>query len=1392
MAFEEYFTSLPDGAVTFDGVDLQVDSGSEIDNVAPENLSDLTLQVNSGEVVLVLGNTTSELFKALFRAKKEVLYAPKEKLRFKNYSFDQFAHTCPYQIIYNDELDVHYPHLTVKQTIDFALKCKFDISEPEIQKLRNDLLSQFGLSHVLDTILGDEFVRGVSGGERKRVSIVEAFIAKGSIYIWDNATKGLDSASALDFLQVLQKMAKASRSINLVKVSQASDNILSKFDKVLMLGDHRQLFFGTITECLDHFQNKLGIVKEPSDCIIEYLLSILSSQSTRSFTADHDSFRDNDYKGKTNSVYISSQAKSYTELDLYNLWLRSSNYQYWKQITASVTANPPEKLLGSIKTNADVEPAFKISLVKQIHICTKRAFQRSLGDKTYLIAQFISVLIQSLVIGSLFYDLPMTTVGSFSRGSLTFFSILFFTFISLSEMPNSFQREPIIKKQANFYFYRRWVETLATAIFNCFFKFLLVIVFSIVLYFLAHLQYDASRFFIFLLFLAIYNFNMVSLFALTSYIAPTLALANFLAGVLLLGIAMYASYVIHLHDMHPWFVWIAYLNPALYAMESILSNELFNLKLDCHDTIVPRGPTYNNVSFAHKACAWQGATLGNDYVRGQDYLKSGLNYSYGQVWRNFGILIGFLCFFLVCSLVAGEYIKPMFQERDIQKLTRKLMNYLPFLRQTVSAPKPCDFEESKVLSSRVTVESLASYEKRSSSSGSCDEEAPFHQLQGNYLKPTKHVVSWLNINYTVEGKKLIDNASGHIASGLTALMGESGAGKTTLLNILSKRTETGDLSGEILIDGKPLDNDFAFKRSIGFVQQNDLHLELLTVHESLKISSELRGDSDMECVQFISNLLNLKPNTLVKNLNPTEKKLLSIGVELVTKPSLLLFLDEPTSGLDADAAIIIVKFLKQLSTLGQAIFCTIHQPSKTVISYFDNLYLLQRGGSCVYFGPLNSAGAYFCQHDSTLVYDKENDNPAEFFIDVVGNSLSSDETTSGDRKKYEGSRKDWKAIWKDSKDKQIIDTETEELIEQQKADSIDYTTSVWKQMSYIEQLFKIINRQWLVTKRDRSYICAKYLLNGGGGLFIGFSFWHITPNLSGLQNTIFFCFMALCVSSPLINQVQDKALSSKKVFVARESISETFHWSILPLAQTIVELPLAITSSTLFFVCAFFSCKFDNSPHSAGVFYLNYILFSAYYVTLGLWLIFTFPTLQTAAVFVAFIYSFTASFCGVMQPYGLFPVFWKFMYRVSPYTYFVDTFVSALLHNREVVCDISEYVPGQPLPGQTCGQFFAPFIADNGGKLKNPTTYTVCGYCTYTVGDDFLQQQNMSYDHIWRNFGIEIAYVFFNVFAMFVGFYLTNYAKLWQRLYALTLGTLTSARKSDILSTGPLSRSNWS
>ena len=166
------------------------------------------------------------------------------------------------------------------------------------------------------------------------------------------------------------------------------------------------------------------------------------------------------------------------------------------------------------------------------------------------------------------------------------------------------------------------------------------------------------------------------------------------------------------------------------------------------------------------------------------------------------------------------------------------------------------------------------------------------------------------------------------------------------------------------MDGQQRDS--SFQRKTGYVQQQDLHLETTTVREALKFSALLRQPAHIsrkDKIAYVDEVIKLLDmheyaDAVVgvpgEGLNVEQRKRLTIGVELAAKPSLLLFLDEPTSGLDSQSAYSIVRFLKKLASAGQSILCTIHQPNSALFENFDRLFLLQKGGECVYFGEIGS------------------------------------------------------------------------------------------------------------------------------------------------------------------------------------------------------------------------------------------------------------------------------------------------------------------------------------------------------------------------------------------------------------------------------------------------------
>jgi len=136
------------------------------------------------------------------------------------------------EMTYQAETDVHFPHLTVGQTLLFAALARTPKNRiPGVTRqryaehMRDVVMAVFGLSHTVDTKLGNDYIRGVSGGERKRVSIAEVLLSQSQIQCWDNSTRGLDSATALQFVKTLRLASNLTGSTTVVAVYQASQDM---------------------------------------------------------------------------------------------------------------------------------------------------------------------------------------------------------------------------------------------------------------------------------------------------------------------------------------------------------------------------------------------------------------------------------------------------------------------------------------------------------------------------------------------------------------------------------------------------------------------------------------------------------------------------------------------------------------------------------------------------------------------------------------------------------------------------------------------------------------------------------------------------------------------------------------------------------------------------------------------------------------------------------------------------------------------------------------------------------------------------------------------------------------------------------------------------------------
>ena len=1337
-------------------------------------IKDITGICEPGTMTLVLGRPgagCSTMLKILSGEKKTYIRTD-GLLSFNGIDSKKFFHNFKNLLIYNPELDVHFPYLTVGQTLSFAIGCKTpnvrvdnESRTQYIENMKNLYEILFGLKHVEKTIVGNDFIRGISGGERKRVSIAESMVSEGSVFCYDNATRGLDASTAFEFAQNLRTITNASKNTSIVTIYQASENIYQLFDNVTVLYLGRQIYFGPINEAVEYFE-KMGFKKEKRQTSCEFLTAV-TDPTARSIKPG-----------------IDIKNIPYNADDFENYWKNSPEYQKLLiKIDEKLKIYNPDKSFDDIRKVSKVlkqkgspnKSFYTLNYLSQLNICCKRRVQSIYNNRNYTITFISASVIQSLIIGSLGYNIPHSTLGAFTRGGIIFFACLYFSIMTLAETPVLFEDKPILNKQYAYTMYHPSAELIAKQLVQLPVRLVAIILFTIIMYFLSNMKREPGPFFQFLLMTNLIVMAVSGLFTLFSSLMPNLASAMAFCGFTMLGMTIYSSYMLQTKNMYWWFKWFSYTNPILYAFEAMMVMQFRHLRMPCFEyNLIPFGPLYQNIDpLLNQVCGFVGAAEskilydGINDVSGDIYLKLAYGYSFGHCWRNFGFMFIFIFGYLIINAIVVEIYNPIPSSADKllfiknAKVSKAIIDHFKQISPADVKDKTKNNEENSE-----SVEENSSVEKDIENEAVLDNEklevtsstgeSVFQKLGSD------DIFCWKNVDYVVpyDGgeKKLLDNIQGFVLPGtITALIGESGAGKTTLLNVLSRRTEVGVVTGDMFVNGHVVDQ--SFERRTGYVQQQDLHIAELTVKESLLFSARLRrprsvpDEEKIAYVETVMKILHMEDyadsiaGVPGYGLNVEQRKKLSIATELVAKPSLLLFLDEPTSGLDSQSSWAIVQVLKELANAGQAILCTIHQPSAILFEQFDRLLLLRRGGQTVYFGEIGENSRtllnYFESRGCRECLTSE--NPAEYMLEVIGAGATS------------AVNKDWHELWLESNECAEVTKKIEELVEigSSKENVVDEELKKQFATPYMFQFYEVNKRTFYQLYRSVPYVLPKFFLNVIASLITGFSFWKANHTIVGMQNVMFSTFLTLVVSAPIMNQIQTYAIQSRELFEVRESKSNTFHWSCLLIAQYVNEIPYCIFFSTIYFVGWYFPIQFDRSADRAGFWWFTYCFFyQLYYPSLALAILYPSPDLPSANVIMGLIFSFTMAFCGVFQPPDLMPGFWKFMWRVSPLTYFVSDLLSITLHDRKVECAVEEYNYLQPPSNMTCGEYLTPYFEYNTGYVNNPNATENCAVCKYSVADQYLESIGISFGHRWRNVGFFCVYIIFNFFAMIVLYYI--------------------------------------
>ncbi|PVH97817.1 hypothetical protein DM02DRAFT_730276 [Periconia macrospinosa] len=1305
--------------------------------------------IDDSELLLVLGppgSGCSTLLKTIAGETTGLSVSPDTKMNYRGIKTKYVRNRFRGDVLYNAERDVNLAHLTVGETLTFAARARSRRTAPPgltravFESMSRDvIMAVLGISHTFDTRVGDDFVRGVSGGERKRVSIAEASLTGARLQCWDNSTRGLDSTNAVNFCECLRGQADLLGISAAVAIYQAPQSAYELFDRVTVLYEGRQIYFGPTSTAKEYFE-ELGFHCPDRQTTPDFLTS-MTSPNQREIRPGYENSAP-----RTPDEFAERWQKSHLRMDLlqelidYELKHPTDQrlVEFKESRRAEQSKNQPSKL------------PYNISYFAQVSLNLWRGWRRLVADPAFTIASIVFQIIMALMLGSLFYSMKQDTSTFYYRGGIIFFSLLFNAFASQLEVITVYAERPVVEKQHKYAFYSLSTQAIASYIMDLPCKTINMIVFNVIVYFMTGLRRDASSFFFYTLVTYLTTLVMSCLYRTLAYLTRTPAQAMVPSALLSIGLIIYTGFCIPPAYLPGWSEWMYHINPLSYAFEALMANEFHNREFPCA-SMVPQGPGYEGLAPASRICSVVGARAGEAFVNGDEYIRLTFGYLNANKWRNIGILFAYLTGLFCLYITAAELSKPPKGQGE----------YLVFRRGAV--PHSAAKNASR----------YASDEELTNS-----PDIAMVEIQKGESKKQEHsesgttVFHWEDLCYDVKVKgqtrRLLDHVDGWVKPGTsTALMGVSGAGKTTLLDVLATRVTMGVVSGSTLINGTP--TDASFPHRVGYVQQQDVHLATATVREALEFSALLRQPAStsradkLSWVDEVIAMLGMEDfaGAVVGvageyGLNVEQRKRLSVGVELAARPDLLVFLDEPTSGLDAQTSWAICDLIETLTRSGQAVLCTIHQPSAMLFQRFDRLLLLAAGGKTVYFGDLG-------HKSSTLIEYMERNgapecpattNPAEWMLDCIQQPSDGTKGTN------------WFEAWRQSPEYQNVKSELERLRNIAQASSStdvsapvkdpslakEYVASNWTQFK--EVTLRTGKHFW----RSPTYIWSKTLLVGISSLYIGFSF-DATNTLQGLQNQLYAIYMFFVLFGSLNEQIMPTFIPMRDLYEVRERPSKIYKWTAFLWSNILVEAFYNCIMAVLAYLCWYYPVGFiqntsseDAAERGAQVFLflLQYMLFTSTFSHFAIaWV----ATAETAGVLASLLWMLCISFSGVAVKPGDLPSFWTFMYRVSPCNYLISGIMSASLTGSPVVCTSSEILHMEAPSNQTCTDFLGPFVAQHGGTILAPTDSGACAYCPIATTDVYLAEFRILYSDSWRNFGIMWSFIGANVVLTFLFFW---------------------------------------
>ncbi|WVZ23644.1 hypothetical protein V8G54_002188 [Vigna mungo] len=461
---------------------------------------------------------------------------------------------------YVTQKDTLFPLLTVEETLMFSAKLRLKFSQEELCSRVKSLIKELGLDHVAGTRIGDDRVRGISGGERRRVSIGVEVIHEPKVLILDEPTSGLDSTSALQIIDMLKVMADTRGRTIILSIHQPGFRIVKLFNSLLLLANGSVLHHGT-AELLSVNLRLIGLELPLHVNVVEFAIESIDTIQQQQTCVPVQVETPRQLPGTMQQKKIGDEAGE----------IRNGKFTLQQLFQQSKVIDEETIFVGM-----DFTCDFANSRLRETMILTHRFSKNIFRTKELFACRTIQMLVSGLVVGSIFCNLKDDLEGAYERVGLFAFILTFLLSSSIEALPIFLQEREILMKETSSGSYRVSSYAIANGLVYLPFLLILAILFSMPLYWIVGLNRNFLAFLHFLLLIWLILYTANSVVVCFSALVPNFIVGNSVIAGVIGSFFLFSGYFISKQEIPNYWIFMHYISLFKYPFEGFLINEFSN------------------------------------------------------------------------------------------------------------------------------------------------------------------------------------------------------------------------------------------------------------------------------------------------------------------------------------------------------------------------------------------------------------------------------------------------------------------------------------------------------------------------------------------------------------------------------------------------------------------------------------------------------------------------------------------------------------------------------------------------------------------------------------------------------------------------------------------------